>query len=488
MDSIELTRSQGTPLYEQVADRIARMVEKGAYRPGDRVPSIRGLSKQMKVSVNTVREAYGYLEVRRVIEARPQSGYYVCARLPEIPEETSFVEQEIRPTEISMSDLVELVMRNTSDPELIQLGATVPDPDILPVDRLNRMLYSQVRRHSNSSVSYALPPGYGRLRKQIARRMADQGCAVGPDDVVITSGCTEAIFLALMTVCKPGDTLAVESPTYFNFFQLIQEMGLKAIEIPSTPLQGMSIEALQYALETTRVSACLVIPNFSNPIGGVMPDDRKAQLVRLLDNHGIPLIEDDINGDLSHTDERPVPVKSFDRTGNVLLCSSFTKTIAPGYRVGYIVPGRYRTRVERLKLLTSIATATPTQMAIAEFLANGGYDRHLRNLGRAYARRIALLGEAIGHYFPEGTRVTRPKGGFTLWVEMPEEVDALKLYDGALERGITITPGPVFSASGKFTNCVRLNAAFFSERDEGAVRTLGEIAKGSAGSRFKVKG
>lgn len=477
MKENQLSRDHGIPLYEQVADRIASMVDKGAYRPGDRVPSIRGLSKQMKVSVNTVREAYGYLEDRRVIEARPQSGYYVCAKLPDIPEEPIYEEREIRPTEIGMSDLVEMVMRNTGDPDLVQLGATMPDPDLLPVDRLSRMLYSQIRRYGNNSVSYALPPGYERLRKQIARRMADLGCSIRPDDVVITSGCTEAIFLALMTVCNPGDTLAVESPTYFNFFQLIQEMGLKAIEIPSTPLQGMSIEALQYALETTKVSACLVIPNFSNPIGGVMPDDRKAQLVSLLDRHGIPLIEDDINGDLSHTDERPVPVKSFDGTGNVLLCSSFTKTIAGGYRVGYIVPGRYRARVERLKLLTSIASATPTQMAIAEFLANGGYDRHLRNLRRAYGERIALLGEAIGRYFPEGTRVTRPKGGFTLWVEMPEEVDALKLYDGALARGITIAPGPVFSASGKFGNCVRLNAAFFTERDEGAVKTLGGIAR-----------
>jgi DNA-binding transcriptional MocR family regulator len=475
MNQMELSKQEGTPLYEQVANRIAGMVEKGAYRPGDRIPSIRGLAKQLKVSVNTIREAYGYLEVRRMIEARPQSGYYVCARLPDVPEETAFEEKEIQPTEISIDRLVEKVMQDTANPELIQLGATMPDPGILPVERLNRMLYSQVRRHARASVSYSLPPGYPRLCKQVARRMADTGCTVGPDDVAITSGCAEAVWLALMATCKPGDTLAVESPTYFNFFQLIQEMGLKAVEIPTTPQHGISIEALTYAIETTRISACLVIPNFSNPLGSLMPDDRKEQLVNLLEERGIPLIEDDINGDLSHSDERPVPAKSFDRTGNVLLCSSFTKTIASGYRVGYIAAGRYQAQVERLKLLTSIATATPPQMAIAEFLANGGYDRYLRSLRRTYAGRIAQLGEAIGRHFPEGTRVTRPRGGFTLWVEMPEGTDSLKLYEGAINRGITIAPGPVFSASAKFSNCVRLNAASYTERDEGAVKVLGEL-------------
>jgi len=307
--------------------------------------------------------------------------------------------------------------------------------------------------------------------------MINSGCVVGPEDVVITNGCMEAVTLALLATCKPGDTLAVESPAYYGFFQLIQQMGLKALEIPSTPTSGISIEALSYALETTQVSACLVVPNYSNPIGSLMPDEHKAQLVRLLERHDIPLIEDDINADLSHSDERPLTAKRYDSTGNVLLCSSFTKTLAPGYRVGWMVPGRYLAQVQRLKLLMNIANATPPQMAIAEFLANGGYDRHLRTIRRTYAKRVAMLGEAIGRHFPEGTRVTRPRGGFNLWVEMPEEVQALKLYSQALKQGITITPGPLFSASDKFHNYVRLNAAFYSEKNEFAIETLGKLAK-----------
>ena len=477
MQKTELTGSQRIPLYEQVAGQIASLVERGTFRPGDRIPSIRKLSRQMKVSVNTVREAYGYLEVRRIIEARPQSGYYVCSSLPEVPAEPEFENREIHPTDVGVGELAEMVMRDTANPDLIQFGASIPDPILLPIDRLNRMLSSEVRRRPIVSVSYSLPPGYERLRKQIAKRMVNSGCMVGPEDIVITNGCMEAVALALLATCKPGDTLAVESPTYYGFFQLIHQMGLKALEIPSTPTNGISIEALTYALETTSVNACLVIPNYSNPIGSIMPDDRKLQLVRLLEQYDIPLIEDDINSDLSHSDEPPTTAKSHDRTGNVLLCSSYTKTLAPGYRVGWMVPGRYQARVQRLKLLMNIGNATPPQMAIAEFLVSGGYDRHLRTIRRTYAKRMAMLGEAIGRHFPEGTRVTRPRGGFNLWVEMDEKVQTLKLYQEALKQGITITPGPLFSASDKFHNCVRLNAAFYSERTELAVETLGKLAK-----------
>ncbi|MDF1525126.1 MAG: PLP-dependent aminotransferase family protein [bacterium] len=477
MQKTELTDSQRTPLYEQVAGQIASLVERGTYRPGDRIPSIRKLSRQMKVSVNTIREAYGYLEVRRIIEARPQSGYYVCSSLPEVPAEPEFENREIHPTDVGVGELAEMVMRDTANSDLIQFGASIPDPTLLPIDRLNRMLSSEVRRRPIVSVSYSLPPGYERLRKQIAKRMVNSGCMVGPEDIVITNGCMEAVTLALLATCKPGDTLAVESPTYYGFFQLIHQMGLKALEIPSTPTSGISIEALTYALETTRVNACLVVPNYSNPIGSIMPHDRKLQLVRLLEQHSIPLIEDDINSDLSHSDEPPTTAKGHDRTGNVLLCSSYTKTLAPGYRVGWMVPGRYQAQVQRLKLLMNIGNATPPQMAIAEFLISGGYERHLRNIRRTYAKRVAMLGEAIGRHFPEGTRVTRPRGGFNLWVEMNEKVQALNLYKDAMKHGITITPGPLFTASDKFHNCVRLNAAFYSERTELAVETLGKLAK-----------
>lgn len=288
--------------------------------------------------------------------------------------------------------------------------------------------------------------------------------------------------LALRAACRQGDTVAIESPAYFNFLQLLAQLDLRALEIPASPGEGMSLEALTYALDHNPVQACMVITNFNNPLGGLMPDPRKQQLVELLETRGIPLIEDDIYGDLSFADQRPSVAKAWDRTGNVLLCSSFTKTLAPGYRVGWIAPGRFQERIERIKMVINIASATPPQLAIAEFLANGGYDHYLRSIRRVYARQVGQMGEAIGRHFPAGTRVSRPAGGFSLWVEMPEPVDSRELYVQALREGITIAPGPLFSATGKFPNCVRLNAGFWSPAAEAAVATLGRLALALAGS------
>ncbi|GAB4255622.1 MAG: PLP-dependent aminotransferase family protein [Deferrisomatales bacterium] len=475
METRERPRPHSAPLYEQIADRIAYLVEQGTFRPGDRVPSLRSLSRQMNVSLNTVKEAYRHLEDRRVLEARPQSGYYVRARLPEVPRDPEISAGDLHPTQVSLGDLVERVVRDIANPDLIQLGASIPDPRLLPVDRLSRMLAAQVRRHGARSVSYALPPGWEPLRQQISQRMLAAGCALRPDEIVVTNGCMEAVNLALRAICRPGDTLALESPTYYNFLQIAQALDLRVLEIPSTAREGISLEALAYALEHTRIHACLVVSNFGNPQGGLLPEERQRELVELLARHGVPLIEDDINGDLSFSDRRPPVAKAYDRSGTVVLCSSFSKTLAPGYRVGWIAAGRFQGRVERLKLLTSMASPTPPQMAVAEFLANGGYDRHLRAVRRAYRKRVAQLGAAIGRHFPSGTRVTRPEGGYTLWVEMPEGTDALALYGRALAHGITLAPGPVFSASGKFANWVRLNAAFWSERAELAVATLGRL-------------
>ncbi len=467
------------PLYEEVAGKINYLVEQGTLRPGDRVPSIRNLSKQLQVSINTVKEAYNLLEDRCLLEARPQSGYYVRARLPELPAEPVVDRPAINPSEVSLSSIYQVVMRDLLDPKLLQLGIAVPNPELLPIEKLNRMLAREMRRFPTQAVSYSLPPGNLRLRKQIAQRLLLSGCTLSPDQIVITSGCVEAVVLALRVLCKPGDAVAIETPVYFNFLQMIQDLGLKALEIPASPRGGISLEALEYALEgnSGEVKACIVISNFNNPLGGRMSDEDKLRLVKMLEEHQVPLIEDDIYGDLSYRDDRPSVAKSFDKTGNVLLCSSFSKTLAPGYRVGWVAAGRYQEQIERGKMLANIASASPPQLAIAEFLANGGYEHHLRSIRRVYARQTAQMGDAIGCTFPVGTRVSRPQGGFVLWVEMPEGVDSLVLYKKAKVQGITIAPGPIFSVDGRYRNSIRLNAACWNPAVEVAIETLGRLAK-----------
>ena len=369
-------------------------------------------------------------------------------------------------------------MKDLLNPELLQLGIAVPNPELLPIEKLNRMLARETRRFATQSVSYELPPGNLRLRKQIAQRLLLSGCTMSPDQIVITSGCVEAVVLALRALCKPGDTVAIETPVYFNFLQMIQDLGLKALEIPASPRGGISLEALEYALDRNvgQVRACIVLSNFNNPLGSSMSDENKEKLVRLLEDRQVPLIEDDIYGDLSFSDERPSVAKAYDKTGNVMLCSSFSKTIAPGYRVGWIAAGRYQEQIERGKMLANVATSSPPQQAIAEFLANGGYEHHLRSIRRVYAKQAAQMGDAIGRYFPEGTRVSRPGGGFVLWVEMPAQVDAIVLYEQGKSKGITIAPGPIFSVEGKYRNCIRINAACWTPAVEAAIETLGWLA------------
>lgn len=477
---MELNTHQGEklPLYEEVAGKIDYLIEQGTLRPGDRVPSIRSLSKQLQVSINTVKEAYNLLEDRCLLEARPQSGYYVRARLPELPAEPVVDKPTFDLADVSLGDVYRHVMRDLLDHDLLQLGVAVPNPELLPVDKLNRMLARETRRFPKQAVSYELPPGNLRLRKQIAQRLLLSGCTLSPDQIVITSGCVEAVVLALRTLCKPGDAVAIETPVYFNFLQMIQDLGLKALEIPVSPSGGMSLEALEYALDKNpgKVKACIVISNFNNPIGSSLSDDDKKRLVKMLEDRHIPLIEDDIYGDLSFSDDRPSVAKSFDKTGNVLLCSSFSKTVAPGYRVGWIAAGRYQKDIERGKMLENVATASPPQLAIAELLANGGYEHHLRSIRRVYARQVAQMGDAIGRAFPEGTRVSRPQGGFVLWVELPEPVDTLVIYEKAKKLGIAIAPGSIFSVEGKYRNCMRLNAAWWDASVEVAIETLGKLA------------
>ncbi len=455
------------------------MIDQGAFHMGDRIPSIRALSRQLDVSISTVMEAYRLMEDRGLIEARPQSGYYVRSRFPSLSE-PGLSQPVSEPTAVTNHDLTRQIVRDTMNPSLVQFGAAIPNPELLPVARLNRTLANVVRLDSSAGGSYEMPPGYEPLRTQIARRALTAGCTLSPDQIVVTNGAQEAIDLCLRAVCRPGDTIAIESPTFYGILQAIESHGLRALPIATCPRGGIELDALDAALDRTEVRACLVISNFHNPLGGSIPESKKRELAERLERRGIPLIEDDIYGDLVFGPDRPRSIKSFDTTGNVLLCSSFSKTIAPGYRIGWVSPGRYQNEVEHAKIVTSFATPTPLQMAVATFLENGGYDHHLRRVRRVYAQRTGAMAHAVARFFPEGTRVTRPEGGFVLWAELPPGTDSIALYHRAVRNGVTIAPGPLFSSRGNFGNCVRLNAAFYSERTDWAVELLGRLAQESA--------
>jgi DNA-binding transcriptional MocR family regulator len=469
-------------LYEQVADRLSRAIHGGALRPGDRLPSVRQLSAREKVSISTVLQAYVQLESAGLIEARPQSGHYVRPRRSLLTGEP----QATRPSEkceaVKVSSLVARIYRAARDPRIVQLGTAIVHPSLLPIRRLHLEVAHAARRHPEAALSYDMPPGLPALRQQIARRSVDWGCSLAPEDFVVTCGATEALNLSLRAVSRPGDTIAVESPAYYGVLQQIESIGLRALEIPTHPRTGMDLDALAAALERQKIAAVTLAANFSNPLGSCMPDENKERLVQLLADHEVPLIEDDIYGDIHFGAVRPGAAKSFDKDGWVLLCGSFSKTLAPGYRVGWVAPGRFREEVELLKFSNTVATATLPQMALARFLQNGGYDRHLRALRRNLQAQVQEMQSAVADHFPPGTRMTRPAGGAVLWVELPRAVSALDLHARALEAGVSIAPGPLFSARHqRYSNFVRLNCGHpFTDRIAQAVATVGNLARSIA--------
>jgi len=463
-------------LYQAVSGKIAGLIDRGVLRPGERVPSVRRISTQEGVSVSTTLQAYTLLESRGYIEARPQSGFYVRARQAARPPEPRVSPVVRQATRVGISNLMSRIMLAASDPAVVPLGAACPSPELLPIRKVNRILAGLVRGAGSAMNGYTFLPGNRELQRQVARRSLDWGGRLGPEDVTITSGATEALHLCLRAVTKPGDVVAVESPAFFGILLQLETLGLRAVEIPCHPQQGLRLDLLADAIRKQGVRACIASPNFTNPLGSCMSDDAKQELVTMLARRGIPLIEDDLYGDLPFDGPRPRAAKAFDREGLVLVCSSFSKVIAPGYRVGWLAAGQFQSRVQTLKLTSTLVTPSLLQMAIAKYLEGGAYERHLRRIRTAFKLQTEQMTAAVIEHFPSGTRVGRPTGGFVLWVELPQGIDSLDLMDRALAEGISISPGPMFSPRQRYRNYIRLSCGYpWSPRFDQAIRTLGRL-------------
>jgi DNA-binding transcriptional MocR family regulator len=461
------------PRYREIADRLERSLRGGAYAPGQRLPSVRMLCRNWQASITTVVAAYQLLERRGLVEARAQSGHY--ARPPSSAPEPEMARGRLVPSEVGLGQLALLVMKDSLDPRLVPFGPALPDPALLPGAELHRLLAAIGRERTSGMDRYGVPPGTRELRQAVARRAAGFGCALGPDELVVTAGALEALTLALRATCRAGQTVAIESPMYYGLLQSIEALGLRVIEIPTHARHGLSLEALREAIDEYPIAAVVAMPGGGNPLGGVASDEPKRDLVALLADHRIPLIEDDVLGELAHHGGRPRPAKAFDREGLVLWCSSLSKTAAPGLRVGWIAAGRYQAAVEHLQFTNAVGPSPLTQEVAARFLAGGAYDRCLRRARAAYAQRTAAMGAAVLRWFPPGTRVSQPAAGFCLWVELPLGVDAQLVHAAALRAGISITPGQLFSAKLRYRHFIRLSAARWSDAGAAAVRKLGAL-------------
>jgi DNA-binding transcriptional MocR family regulator len=463
-------------LYAQIADSLANAIRSGALRRGERMPSVRRVARERNVSLATATQAYRALEDARLVEARPRSGYFVAARPSPIAEPQAS-QPPLTAQAVDRSTLAAQVLRLAEDPSVISFGAACPGAELFDADRLRRAVARTAARQRHTLARYAQPPGHDEARRAVARHALRLGCMLDPARLLLTHGCLESIALCLRAVTQPGDVVALESPTYFGFLEILEQLQLKALEIPTDPRHGLSVDALQLALDTQPVKAVVVVPTLSNPVGATMPLAERRRLAELAAACGLPVIEDAIYHDFAGDHERARAVRSFDTSGHVMLCSSFSKTLAPGLRLGWVDAGRWHARVQRLKATTSGGQSGVVELAIAELLSQPGLEAGLRSLRQRVAQRLDEARELIAASFPAGTRATAPSGGFILWVELPPGLDSMRLYEACLDERIVVAPGTLFSATERYRHCIRLGVGgAWDAAAHRALRRVGEIA------------
>ncbi len=470
-------------LYHQLAAEIISQIQSGIYKVGDKLPGVRTASTQRGVSPATVVAAYDELLNGGYIESRPRSGFYVNGLLATEFESPQITQHKMVPRDVVGQQLILELFHQIQTGSDINLGGAVPDVKILPSAAIEKSIVKMARLERLNVCCYeSYARGNLELRQQIAKRMALLGCQLSVEDIVITNGCQEALLLSLKAVTKPGDFIAIESPSYYGLMQIIEHLGLQAIEIPTDPVTGISLDALQLAMEHWSIKACLVVSNFSNPLGASLSDANKKALTSLCRKHKVVLIEDDIYGDLAFGHQRPSVCKRFDE--KVIYCSSFSKTLAPGLRIGWVASKQFAPVVGQLKFMSSMSCPTIVQYAMADFLASGKYERHLRTMRIQIAKSMHELVQAIERYFPANTRITQPQGGYVLWVELPldnlisKNFDTYELTLRLLEERIAVTPGKIFTTTQKYKNCLRLSSGgMWTPQKEKALKRVGEHIK-----------
>ena len=463
-------------IYVQVADGIEKLITDDILQIGDKLPSVRVLSDEYGISMGTAFQAYYHLEAKGLIESRPKSGYYVRfnhRRYPDLPK--AFYDDPVT-SEVSIKDMIATIYKDITATDVINFSVAVPALELLPAAKLKKSVQHALRNSKSSCLAYEHMQGNLELRKQLAKLAFNWGGNLNADDVIVTAGCMEALIMCLRAVTRPGDTVAVEKPAYFGIYQAMESLGLKVIEIPTDPQTGPDLITVEKVLREFPVKACLFVPNFSSPTGSCMPEENKKRLVELISKYNTPLIEDDIYGELYFGKNRPRTCKYYDRKGLVMHCSSLSKSLAPGYRIGWILPGKFLPAIKQLKMMHTVSTPTLTQAAMAHFLSIGRYEYHLKNLRRALHTQCMRYTQAIMHYFPADTKISRPLGGFVLWVELNKKINAYKLCTEALKHHISVAPGQIFSANSNYSNYVRISYGRpWNEEVEYGVMMLGKL-------------
>jgi DNA-binding transcriptional MocR family regulator len=465
-------------LYIKIANSLEQQISRDVLKVGDKLPSIRMICRQHGVSMSTAQFAYYELEAKSLIEPRPQSGFYVSNSFRKKLAMPEASRPESKPAVKTVTDIIENSFNPSGEKNFTVFSRGVPATQLLPVVKLNKAMFQAVRSLPGGGTTYEPLQGNEKLRIQIAKWSFNWKGNLSEKDILTTAGCMSAVSYCLMALTKRGDTIAVESPCFYGILQLAQSLGLRILELPASPQTGVDMESLKKIVQKTKLAACILVSNFNNPFGSLMPEEHKKEAVKLLGKYNIPLIEDDIYGDLYFGDKRPGCCKSYDETGMVLLCSSYSKTLAPAYRVGWLAAGKFMNEVMKIKLFHTLSSTAITHEALGSFLETGRYEAHLRKLRKTLYTNYLQYVRVIGECFPIGTRISRPQGGLSLWVELPKTIDTIELYNSAISKKITFSPGSMFTLQNQFSNCMRLTFGLeWNEKTENSLKLLGRLAK-----------
>lgn len=466
--------------YRELAVKIGKYIQQNQLKSGDKIPSVRKMSKDFNVSIATVLMAYDLLIDKGIIISRQRYGYFVNETIKRIlePDKSDF---QMLPANVSMNEMASKMMINAKKFSLANFSILSPSPEMLPINQLNKCINKALAAPGNNAYDYPLIEGHDQLTWQITKNSMHWHNALKNDEVIVTNGALEAINLCLSALTVPGDTVIVESPTYAGLLQAIENHHLKVVEVPCSPETGIDLSLIEKSFRSQKITACILQPTLNNPLGCSMPDTHKKILIDLITQYQVPVIEDDTLGELLFDQEPHQPLKAFDKEGYVLYCNSFSKTLAPGFRIGWVSGGQYHHLLRRHKYGTNIASSAVMQDALSIYLATGKYRSHLNKLKIELQKNVFLYLNSIHKHFPASIQIAKVRGGLSLWVRLADHIDAMELQRVALEDKIGICPGKIFSNNNYYNNYIRINfGPVWSKRIDQHLKVLGSLIKASS--------
>lgn len=465
--------------YQQLANSMMEKIQSGELQQGQRLNSLRQFALQHQVSLNTVKSCYALLEAQGWIEAKEKVGYFVKAppyeTILSLPKHPDF---SASAREVSNLDLQIQIQQAAINSQLIQLGSIQLSPSLIPVQALRRSVQRALKHAKPEDFLYSDRQGHLSLRQALSAHWSEDVFFIAPSQIYISNGCMPALSVLLQNLTDVNDAVIVPTPNYNGQLQLLALLKRKIIEIPANTA-GFDLARLEQAMQQPNAKVCLLTANYQNPLGFCLSHAEKEQIAKLAEKYQCTIIEDDIYAECTYAEQRPLPIQYWDRAGYVVYCGSVSKSLSSAYRVGWFCLPERLQHLHAKIMLQNVIVNTPLQLGLADLIHSRAYRKHLNQLKPILKQQVQAYRQYIHTAFsgiPIG--ISQPAGGYVLWLQFPEEIDSIEMYDFAQRQGINIVPGLVFGEDARYNNCVRFNAGHeLSEEICQAIQCLADWVK-----------